>query len=229
MSERPNCHCPLCQIERKLRAELADSGNQENQRILLRSAPHLAHFHTTSDLLSHLRSLNGKASDPLLSELLHAKNVSLGSVADNVFVLLFLPVLHSTVRRVRKRYPALSREDVAQQALQALFEYLASTCLAARETYLAFAIARKVRRAAFQWRPAKPSLPWRRRAPTTPEKQTPPNPRKTLLSARPCCAISSAAPSNAEHSHQANSTSLSSSSWKAVRRTAYFRTLTASA
>jgi hypothetical protein len=52
---------------------------------------------------------------------------------------------------VRKRYPALSREDTTQQALGALLEYLASARLAARDTYLAFAIARKVRRASFEW------------------------------------------------------------------------------
>jgi len=152
MSERPNCRCPLCLIEEKLRAELADPVNQESHRILLRSAPHLAVFRTAGDLLSHLQSLNGNSSyDPLLGELLDARALFPGSISDSVFVLLFLPVLHSTVRRVRKRYPALSREDAAQQALSVLLEYLASARLAARETYLAFAIARKVRRATFEW------------------------------------------------------------------------------
>jgi hypothetical protein len=152
MNERPNCRCPLCHIEEELRAELTDPDNQESHRILLRSAPHLALFRTAGDLLAHLQSLNGNASsDPLLGELLDARVLSPGGVADSVFVLLFLPVLHSTLRRVRKRYPALSREDAAQQALGALFEYLASARLAARETYLAFAIARKVRRATFEW------------------------------------------------------------------------------
>lgn len=152
MTERPNCRCPLCLIEEKLRAELADPGNRESHHILLRSAPHLAVFRTAGDLLVHLQSLNGNASsDPLLGELLEAKALFPGILADSVFVLLFLPVLHSTVRRVRKRYPALSREDAAQQALGTLLEYLASARLAARETYLAFAIARKVRRATFEW------------------------------------------------------------------------------
>jgi hypothetical protein len=152
MNERPNCRCSLCLIEEKLRAELVDPQNQKCQQILLRSAPHLTVFRTAEELLAHLQSLNGNASsDPLLVDLLDARALSPGSVADSVFVLLFLPALHSTVRRVRKRYPALSREDAAQHALAALFEYLASARLAARETYLAFAIARKVRRATFEW------------------------------------------------------------------------------
>jgi DNA-directed RNA polymerase specialized sigma24 family protein len=152
MNERQNCRCPLCLIEQKLRTELADPDNQERHRILLSSAPHLAVFRTAADLLSHLHSLAGNSSsDPLLAELLDARNLFPGSMVDSLFVLLFLPVLHSTLRRVRKRYPALSREDVVQQALGALFEYLASAHLAARDTYLAFAIARKVRRATFEW------------------------------------------------------------------------------
>jgi hypothetical protein len=151
MSARPNCRCPLCLIEEKLRAELVDPDNQEVHRILLRSAPHLAVFQTAVVLLSHLQSLNGNAaSDLLLSELLGRKNLFPGSVADAVFVLLFLPVLHSTVRQVRKHYPALSREDTSQQALAALVECLASPSFAARRSYLAFAIARRVRRATFE-------------------------------------------------------------------------------
>jgi len=54
------------------------------------------------------------------------------------------------VRRVRKRYPVLAREDAAQQALGALLACLASTRLAERHTYLACAIARAVRRATFE-------------------------------------------------------------------------------
>lgn len=152
MSERPNCHCPLCLIERKLRAELDDPYNHERHRTFLCSAPHLAVFPTAGDLLFHLQSLNGNSSsDLLLRELLEARILFPGSVADSVFILLFLPALHSTVRRVRNRYPALSREDIVQQALGALLACLASARLGERRTYLAFAIARDVRRVAFEW------------------------------------------------------------------------------
>jgi hypothetical protein len=152
MRERPDCHCPLCLVEQKLCAELADPVNQKAHRTVLRSAPHLAVFPTVVDLLSHLQSLDGNStSDPLLAELLEAKALFPEGMTDHIFVVLFLPVLHATVRRVRNRYPALSREDVAQQALGALLAYIASAPLAARQTYLAFAIARKIRRATFEW------------------------------------------------------------------------------
>jgi hypothetical protein len=139
-------------IEQKLRAELADPDNQKRLGILLRSAPHLARFRNVADLLAHLQSLTGNSSsDLLLGELIKARSLFPDSLVDSLFVLLFLPVLHSTLRRVRQHYPTLSREDSAQQALGSLFEYLASGHLAARDTYLAFAIARKVRRATFEW------------------------------------------------------------------------------
>lgn len=150
MHERPNCRCPLCLLEETLRAELRD--HQENHVLVLRSSPHLAAFPTAEDLLLHLQSLAGSApSDPLLSELLEARVAFPGGLADSVLVLLFLPMLHSTLRRLRQRYPALSREDAAQQTLGALFASLASARLSERHSYVAFAIARKVRRAAFEW------------------------------------------------------------------------------
>jgi len=152
MNLRPNCRCPLCLVERRLRAELVAPENREGLRVTLRSASHLAAFSTAEDLLSHLQSLDeNSSSDPFLLELLLVKARFPESKVDSIFILLFLPVLHATVRRVRHRYPALAREDVAQQALGALLDYLASTHCAARETYLAFAIARRIRRATFEW------------------------------------------------------------------------------
>lgn len=152
MSERSICRCSLCFIEEKLRAEIAAPGNHERVSELLRSGLHLARFRNVEELLSHLHSLNGNsASDPFLAELLETRPRFPGSLVASVFILLFLPVLHATVRRVRHRYPALAREDVAQQTVEALLAYLASIPFAARESYLAFAMARRIRRATFEW------------------------------------------------------------------------------
>jgi hypothetical protein len=150
MHERPNCRCPLCLLAEKLRAELRD--NPDHHLCVLRSRPHLSAFASPDDLLQHLQSLAGSAaSDPLLSELLEARVNFPGGLADSLLVLLFLPMLHSTLRRIRQRYPALPREDTAQQVLGALFASITSARLAERHDYVAFAIARKVRRAAFEW------------------------------------------------------------------------------
>jgi hypothetical protein len=150
MHERPNCRCPLCLLEEKLRAELREE--RADHFLVLGSGPHLAAFRTAADLLLNLQSLAGNsASDPLLSELLEARVTFPGGFADSVLILLFLPMLHATLRRMRQRYPALSREDGAQQTLGTLFASLASPRLAERRSYVAFAIARKVRRATFEW------------------------------------------------------------------------------
>jgi hypothetical protein len=152
MNQRSNCRCSLCRVEEQLRGELADPCNRESLLEILRSAPRLAFFSTAEDLLCHLQSLNGhSSSDPFLRELLVAKMRCPESIVGSFFIILFLPVLHATVRRVRHCYPSLVREDVAQQALSALLDYLTSAHLAARETYLAFAIARRIRRATFEW------------------------------------------------------------------------------
>jgi hypothetical protein len=152
MHERPKCNCPLCRIDRKLRAELFDRANEDRQRVVFRSLPHLADFDTAAALFSHLQSSKANtATDVLLSELLAAKRRFPDHTAKSLLILVFLPVLHSTVRNVRRRYPALSQEDTVQQALGSLLEYLDSPRLQERQTYLAFAIARQVRRATFEW------------------------------------------------------------------------------
>lgn len=152
MRERPKCNCPLCRTDRKLRAELFDRANEDRQRAIFRSLPHLADFDTAAALFSHLQSSKANtATDVLLSELLAAKRRFPDNTPDALLILLFLPVLHSTVRNVRRRYPVLSREDTVQQALGSLLECLDSPRLQERQTYLAFAIARQVRRATFEW------------------------------------------------------------------------------
>lgn len=152
MRERPVCRCPLCLTDRALRAELADSADQISRYVELRSLPHLATFDSAATLLSHLQSSKpDSATDLILSELLAAKTEFPNSVAETLLVLLFLPVLHVTVRRVCRYYPALSREDTAQQALGFLLDHLNSPQLRTRCTYLAFAIARQVRRSTFVW------------------------------------------------------------------------------
>jgi hypothetical protein len=139
MHERPNCRCPLCLLEEKLRAELREE--RADHFLVLGSGPHLAAFRTAADPLLNLQSLAGNsASDPLLSELLEARVTFPGGFADSVLILLFLPMLHATLRRMRQRYPALSREDGAQQTLGTLFASLASPRLAERRSYVAFAI-----------------------------------------------------------------------------------------
>jgi len=68
-----------------------------------------------------------------------------------LFVLAFLPVLHRTVRRVAKQQPGLSSEDVAQQALHFLLDFIRSEQLRRRTSHFAFVISRTLKRRLFLW------------------------------------------------------------------------------
>jgi hypothetical protein len=152
MSERPCCRCPLCRIEAELLTDFLDYDHQENCRRILSSAPELAAFSGAGPLLAHLRLCRQtSSSDRILRALLKAKGILGNGIVDRLFLLAFLPVMHGSLRSVARRHPQLSQEDAAQQVLQSLLRFLDSEQLRARQTYLAFTIARRVKRAAFEW------------------------------------------------------------------------------
>lgn len=66
-------------------------------------------------------------------------------------VLAFLPMLHVVIRRVTSVQPTLALEDVTQQALSFLLQYLASADMETRRSHYAFAISRTVKRRTFEW------------------------------------------------------------------------------
>jgi hypothetical protein len=152
MRERFCCHCPLCRVESELLTDFLDSERQESCRQILSSAPQLAVFSGPGPLLEHLRLCRETtSSDAILRALLHAKDIFGNGIVDCLFILAFLPSMHASLRHVAKRYPQLSPEDASQQALQSLLRFLGSEQLAARPTYLGFAISRRVKRATFEW------------------------------------------------------------------------------
>jgi hypothetical protein len=59
--------------------------------------------------------------------------------------------MHAAVRLILRRYPQLSPEDASQNVLHSLLRFLDSDQLEPRRDYLGFAIARQVKRAAFEW------------------------------------------------------------------------------
>jgi DNA-directed RNA polymerase specialized sigma24 family protein len=60
-------------------------------------------------------------------------------------------MLHGTIRRVSRQQPELSPDDITQQALSFLLQYLRSDELHARQSHFAFAISRAVKRQVFEW------------------------------------------------------------------------------
>ena len=152
MTERPCCHCPLCRLETELLTELMDPSRLDGCRRILSSTPALAAFSGAGPLLTHLRLCRQtSSSDGILRALLHAKAIFDDGIVERVFILAILPSIHISLRRVARCYPQLSPEDTSQQALQSLLRFLDSEQLKARQNYLGFAIARRVKRMMFEW------------------------------------------------------------------------------
>jgi hypothetical protein len=70
---------------------------------------------------------------------------------ESLLVLAFVPMLHRTIRRVVRYQPALAEEDITQQALSFLLQFLRSEEMLSRQTHFAFAISRGVKRPVFEW------------------------------------------------------------------------------
>jgi DNA-directed RNA polymerase specialized sigma24 family protein len=144
------CHCALCNIEARLLSDLSFTEVDAIRELF--SASHALRQHPSpSGLLLHLKtSPVDTTSDELLRELFAIRTLNPRFV-ESLLVLTFLPMLHGTVRRVARQQPALSTEDITQQALSFLLQYLGSHELQARQTHFAFAISRAVKRQLFEW------------------------------------------------------------------------------
>jgi DNA-directed RNA polymerase specialized sigma24 family protein len=144
------CNCALCTIEAQLLSELYGT-EPGTFREFLSASPALRQHATVASLLSHLKNSSVAAnSDELLRDLFAIRQRHPAFV-ENLLVLAFLPVLHGTTRRVVRQQPGLSPEDIAQQALSVLLQYLHSREFHMRQSHFAFAISRTVKRQLFEW------------------------------------------------------------------------------
>jgi hypothetical protein len=151
MSPASVCRCPLCRIERNLLARFSDSGDQEVFRIFASSTRNLSDFPDIPSLLTHLRASQGDPrTDDIFLELLEAVS-GLPELIEGIFVLAFVPVIHRTLRCVTSLQPSIPLEDATQEAMRTLLQVLRSNQLRMRQTHIAFAIARTLKRNVFAW------------------------------------------------------------------------------
>jgi hypothetical protein len=144
------CNCTLCHIGQSLLTELTLTESNVFGA-LLSVSKHLRQFPSVSALLLHLRaSPAATTSDELLHELFAAHAIH-PEFTESLLVLVFLPMLHGTIRRVAKQQPELFAEDITQQTLSFLLQFLGSDELRTRQSHFAFAISRAVKRQAFEW------------------------------------------------------------------------------
>jgi len=144
------CGCTLCTIELHLLSDLSHRQTGAFRELLSRSQ-RLRQYSSVSSLLLHLRASPADArSDDLLRELIASRRIDPPFV-ESLLVLVFLPTLHGTIRRVSQQQPGLAQDDITQQALSFLLQYLGSDELQSRQSHFAFAISRAVKRQVFEW------------------------------------------------------------------------------
>ncbi len=113
---------------------------------LLSVLNHLRQFASVSAFLLYLRTSPAVTrSEELLHDLFAARAINAGLI-ESLLVLVFLPMLHGTIRRVTRRQPGLLAEDIRQQALIFLLQLPRSDELRTRQSRFAFAISRAVKR-----------------------------------------------------------------------------------
>jgi hypothetical protein len=143
------CDCMLCHIEVRLLESLAveEGGTFAH----LAKSTGLPQFSSAAELLCPLRASAADArSDELLRELFRML-AARPALVESLLILAFVPTLHRTIRRVVRYQPALAEEDITQQALSFLLQFLRSKEMQMRQTYFAFAISRAVKRQVFEW------------------------------------------------------------------------------
>jgi DNA-directed RNA polymerase specialized sigma24 family protein len=144
------CDCTLCKIELRLLRDLSRTESHTLSEVFSVSE-RLRAYPSVSSLLSDLKTSPADArSDQLLHELFVVR-ASAPAITESLLILTFLPMLHGTARRVSRQQPGLSLEDISQQVLSFLLQYLRSQELQARQSHFAFAISRAVKRQVFEW------------------------------------------------------------------------------
>jgi len=145
----PICDCTLCRIEVRLLDNLA--AVETNSFADVAESSQLRRYSSVSGLLSFLWTSPADArSDELLCELLNVR-ASRPAVIESLLVLVFVPMLHRTIHRAAKYQSTLSEEDITQQALSFLLQFLRSEEMKTRRSHFAFAISRIVKRQVFEW------------------------------------------------------------------------------
>jgi hypothetical protein len=143
------CDCTLCHIEVRLLRNIG-VGEREIFADFVEST-RFRQYTSVSDLLLPLRASPADArSDESLHELFGMRTARPAFI-ESLLVLAFVPMLHRTIRRVVRYQPALAEEDITQQALSFLLQFLRSEEMQIRQTHFAFAIARAVKRQVFEW------------------------------------------------------------------------------
>ena len=157
MSRESLCRCLLCGMERRLTEQFSGDAGRETYQQFATFSPVLSAFPAASDLISYLHTaqIDGNrthSKDGIVVELLRGtKGNGRTATSRELLLLAFVPMLHRIFRQVITRSPDLAPDDVAQHVVTALLDSFDSPEFAGRDSHLAFAIARLLRRNTFAW------------------------------------------------------------------------------
>jgi DNA-directed RNA polymerase specialized sigma24 family protein len=151
-----NCNCFICRLETSLTTELSADRSSENYHYVVDSSLVLSGFPTSLELIQHLHrpeiDHQYPSSDQILLELIRPRtNPSLQQSWNSILLLVFIPTIHRTTSQLSVSFPFLARDDIAQNLVTILLEFLHSNELQSRHSHLAFTVARRIRRTAFRW------------------------------------------------------------------------------
>lgn len=144
------CRCALCKLEAAMLRDIA-AYPPERYGSLFRNTSELSKYSTANQLVAALRQANADAdSDTVFLQLRDAAAVD-ESFVTTCFVLTFLPMMHAVTTQIVLRNPVLPRDDVGQQALKELLQFLRSREFQVRNSYIAYSVSRAVKRQTFRW------------------------------------------------------------------------------
>lgn len=150
MDPRRICGCALCQMEIHLFGEFCEGKNRAYDA-LVATSPQLVEFPAASALLARLRTSQADLRSDEIFRALLAADAPHWEFVESFIVLAFLPMIHGTVRKITQQHPELAKDDVIQQVLHFLVQFLRSAELGARQSHFAFVISRAVKRHSFEW------------------------------------------------------------------------------
>jgi hypothetical protein len=156
MNRELHCRCLLCGMERQLVEQFAGRAGQKTYQQFATFSAVLSAFPAAADLISYLHTEqtggNGaRSKDGILAELLRATRKGRSATSRELLLLAFVPMLHRVARQIITHRPGLTPDDVAQHVVAALLESFGAPEFAGRDSHLAFAMARLLRRNAFAW------------------------------------------------------------------------------
>lgn len=156
MKERLRCRCAICELEKGLLDELRQEQNVQSYRQLASQSSILSAFPTIQKLLDSLGGLAERdrqihLCDQVIGELLRMGASSNRSIARQLILLILMPAMHKTARKIATGFRFLTSEEVAQHVVTTLLEIVESKSLLTQQSHFAFRITRLMRRRSFCW------------------------------------------------------------------------------